>query len=118
MTTPERIRRRQRRESAFIAVLALALVFSSFWFDEQDDMQRECLYNYIESDSQTTAIRADLVMRESQSFRDVIRGAGTATSRQEFEAALNAAEAEWAMIDEKRAENKPVVFDPEVDCPQ
>lgn len=37
MTTPERLRRRQRLESLFIGILALALAASQFWDDYQEE---------------------------------------------------------------------------------
>src|ERR1044072_563649 len=43
MTTPERLRRRQRRETAGIAILAFGLVASTFYFKAQDNEQDECL---------------------------------------------------------------------------
>lgn len=117
MTTPERLRRRQRRESAGLAILAISLAASVVYFNGEDEAQRECLLSYIEADSETSKIRSDLVLEESKTFRQVIRGAGTATSREEFDAALAEAEASWRSIDRQRAANPVRVFDPQVDCP-
>ena len=72
MTTPERLRARQRRESAALAVLALALAGSVVWFEAQDRDQRECLLSYIEADSATSKIRSNLVVKESDATRDII----------------------------------------------
>lgn len=114
MTTPERLRRRQIRESIALAVLALLLAASVVWFEVQDRQQRECLFSYIETDSQTSAIRSSLVRQESEAFRRVIRDAGTATSRESFEAALDRAETSWERIDQEREENPVRRFTSEV----
>lgn len=116
MTTPERLRRRQRIETTLLAIMLIAGGLAAFAFDRRDDANEECFRNYIAATSETSQLRAKLVAEESQSFRQVIRDAGTATSRAEFDAALAEAEASWAAIDRMRERNPVRIFDPEVDC--
>lgn len=84
MTTPERLRRRQRRESAGIAILAIALVVVVIYFRGQDSAQEKCLRNYIESSSATSKVRANVVERESKVTRRVISKSLTAESRRDI----------------------------------
>lgn len=115
MTTPERLRRRQRRESIGIAILAVALTFGAFWFDEQDDMQRQCFYNFLEEDSQTTAVRSQLVSDESEATRRVILSVLSASTREEIIAERERYRATLERIDRMRKANPVEPFDPE-DC--
>lgn len=69
MTTPERLRRRQIRESIGIVLLAIGLVGAFLYFQGQADAQKRCLTNYISSNSETSAIRSDQVARESKATR-------------------------------------------------
>lgn len=84
MTTPERLRRRQRFESAGIAVLAIALVVVWVWFNGQTTAQQRCLTTYISINSKTTAIRADLLKRESKTTRAFLLDATEAKTRHQF----------------------------------
>lgn len=105
MTTPERLRRRQRRESAFIAVLAFALGVVVLVYRVQEGRDDRCFEAYLKSDSETSQLRSGLVERESQATRDVLRGSGEVTTREEFEALLAAYDAELRAIDAERKDN-------------
>ena len=84
MTTPERLRRRQRLESAGIAVLALMLVLAAVWFNGQTSAQQRCLSTYISINSKTTAVRARLLAEESRTTRSFLLDATEAKSRAQF----------------------------------
>lgn len=105
MTTPERLRRRQRIESLFIAVLAACLVAAFLYFQGQASAQQQCLSTYISVNSETSAIRSKLVERESKTTRAFLLDATAAKSREEF-AKTRAQYARRLMaIDQARDEN-------------
>lgn len=112
MTTPERLRRRQRRESAFIAVLAFALCASVVYFDHLDENRSECLSSFIESDNDTSTVRSGLVEAESKATRKVIKAALSAESREGLLAARDEYIASLARIDMGRENNPVERFDP------
>lgn len=114
MTTPERLRRRQRRESAFIAILAAGLCASVIYFNDLDDDRAKCLSSFIESDNDTSAIRSKLVVRESDATREIIREALTAKSREDILRARDEYFADLATIDLLRTQNPVEKFDPSV----
>lgn len=116
MTTPERLRRRQYIVEGLVSALLVSMGLSAIWIDARDDADDECFRNYIATTSETSALRSKLVAAESQSFREVIRDAGAATTRAQFEAALERAETAWRSIDREREQNPVRVFDPEVNC--
>lgn len=90
MTTPERLRRRQRRESAGIVLLAIGLVGASIYFNGQDDAQRRCISTYISVQSETNTIRANILERESVATRRAIRDGLSAQTREDVDAAKRA----------------------------
>lgn len=113
MTTPDRIRRRQRREAWFIAGLAFALVLGWFYFRDRTEQTVSCIVSYAETQADTSLIRSGLVERESQATRDVIRGARRATTRREFEDVIDAYERRLHRIDRARERNPLPGFDVE-----
>lgn len=115
MTTPERLRRRQRRESAFIAILALALVLGWLYFKGQGDAQRACLSAFVSNTSETSAIRSRILERESDANRRVIRTALRANSRDDIKRARERYDRSLRAIDQARASN-PVKALPEGVC--
>jgi len=115
MTTPERLRRRQRRESAGIALLAVLLVAAFIYFQGQADAQKRCLTNYITANSATSQIRSELVERESKATRNLLLNGTAAQSREEFQAARQAYVRAIKQIDKARREN-PVRPFPEGVC--
>lgn len=112
MTTPERLRRRQRRLDAFIAVLAIGLCASVFYFDDLDDDRSACLSSFIESDNDTGKIRSGLVERESEATREIIRKALTAETREDILLARDHYFESLARIDLLREQNPVERFDP------
>lgn len=115
MTTPERLRRRQRRESAFIAVLAMLLCVAVVYFRGQDAAQDRCLSAFVETQNETQAIRSKLVERESAATRAVITAALNANGRRDVARAFRNYRVENRAIDRQREEN-PVRMFPEGIC--
>ena len=116
MTTPERLRRRQLRNDWFVAILCVALAASVIFFNWRDGNQSDCLARAFASSSETSQVRAKLVRQESRSFRRVIKDAGKARTREDFDDAIDAAKAKWGEIDAARDRNPVEPFDPETDC--
>lgn len=114
MTTPERIRTRQRKEMAMIAALFILMGVVAFVLDRRDDVYRTCLLDYIEVDSETGQIRSGLVADESQATRDIIRRVFAAETRAESFAAYNDYRESLEQIDKLRDENPVRTFNPEV----
>lgn len=76
MTTPERLRRRQRRESSFIALVGLAVLVSSLWLNSQDaaqqredQTQRECIARNFTDLSEALNARAELAKKDARASR-------------------------------------------------
>lgn len=115
MTTPERLRRRQRRESFFIGILALALVGGFLYFRAQDAQQDECLSGFIKNQTETSAVRSGLVEDESQATRAIIIGVFTAETRPQVQQAFEDYRSALGVIDKARKEN-PVKGFPEGLC--
>lgn len=111
MTTPERLRRRQRRESIGIAILAFGLVGSVAYFDRLDAAQERCISAFIKADNDTSAIRSQLVERESKATRTIIRTALSAESREDVIKAREAWLMSLAEIDLLRDQNPVEEFD-------
>lgn len=112
MTTPERLRRRQRLESLGIAILAVALVVASLWFngrqselDKQQLAQQKCLSTYISVNSETSAIRSRLVERESETTRRFLLDATNVKTREDFQRVRREYAASLRKIDKARADN-------------
>lgn len=84
MTTPERLRRRQRIESAMIAVLAVCLVAATLYFSARSDRQQACMRAFIDSSSDTQEIRAELNERESEATQRVIQTGLSVKSAEEL----------------------------------
>lgn len=105
MTTAERLRRRQIRESVGIGLLALALATAVVYFEGQDAAQERCMTAFIHADNETSTIRSTLVEDESNATRRVIRKALSAGSRQDIVAARLAYTRALKRIDAAREDN-------------
>ena len=65
MTTPERLRRRQRIEGSALIIIALLMLGQSWYFNAEDRDQRACIQqNFVEL-SRALDARADLTQRET-----------------------------------------------------
>jgi hypothetical protein len=115
VTTPERLRRRQRFESAGVATVAIGLVLSVIYFAGQDAAQERCLSTFVNTQTETSAIRSGLVERESRATRSVITNALGAQNRRDIVRAYARYDAALKRIDAVR-EAHPVVPFPEGLC--
>ena len=111
MTTPERLRARQRRESAFIALLAIALVVVVVMYRIREAADDRCFEAYIATQSETSKLRSQLVEQESLATRHIISGAFEIKTREEWEALHKQYVISLARIDRAREENPVPTFD-------
>lgn len=111
MTTPERLRRRQRIEAAFVALLAFALAGSWWYFRDRTDEVVTCVVQYAENQSETNLKRSQIVESESETTRQIIRRAFRAESERESFAAFEKWNERVKRIDRRRDRNPVVVFD-------
>jgi hypothetical protein len=69
VTTPERLRRRQQIEGAFLFVIGILLVVSTLWFNHQDEQQRACIGKNFTDLSASLEVRSAGVEAESRTNR-------------------------------------------------
>lgn len=105
MTTPERLRRRQIRNDWFIAILAVALFLGWVYFQRQDAQQDDCVNEYFAAQADTTKVRSQLVVDESQATRNFLTNATKARSKEEFGEQRAAYLRALRTIDRKREAN-------------
>lgn len=113
MVTPDRLRRRQRREALLIAVLAVALAGGWVYFRDRTETILECVVEYAETDSATDQARSYITERESEATREVIRAALRAERSSDIVSARNRYDARLERIDEAREANPVARFDVE-----
>lgn len=94
MTTPERFRRRQRIEGAFLIFIGLTIIISTAYFRSADTAQRACLADNFgalsttlnargelaRKDTKVNLIEADATRLESRANNDFYKEAFAATS--------------------------------------
>lgn len=110
MTTPERLRRRQRVEFAGLICLGLLVVFSTFTSDRRDDAQdvrfKECIVEVVSGIARNSDARAELNKRDTNSTTAVIlRVARAGGDGQKISAALADFETEQTEIAADRKRN-------------
>jgi hypothetical protein len=109
MTTPERLRRRQRIEGAFLIFIGLGLIVSTLWFRHQDAVQRSCLFNVIAKQNDVLSTRGEIAMRDSKANAQesaatralivtVFSGGGKDSALEAFAQA----QSQWTKVDAKR----------------
>lgn len=69
MTTPERLRRRQRREEILLIVLGLLVGATSIYFHGQDVNQRQCFADNFTQLSSSLSGRSDIAGREARAAK-------------------------------------------------
>lgn len=104
-----------RGREVVIGVVLLALAAYSLWLGIRLDRQRDCLQNYIETNSATSAVRSDQVEAESQTTRKVILAFVNReiTTDAAFDRLGIQYKGNLRKIDKKRADNPVVPFDPD-----
>lgn len=111
MTTPERLRRRQRIEGTFLLIIGVLWALSTLWFRYQDIEQRECLATNFGRFNDALTVRGELTEREAEAtrmesqaertlFADVFSSTTAAESRAAYAAYLDRLEE----VDALRAE--------------
>jgi hypothetical protein len=109
MTTPERLRRRQRREGVAVIVIGVLLIFQGWYFQNEDQDQRDCTREQIQQLVETLEKRGGLAQRESDNTASVLLTASEATNGDEVAEALQEYRVESAKIKAARAAN-PIEF--------
>lgn len=66
MTTPERLRRRERRNGYALIVLGIVIGLVSIYFHQQDAAQRRCISEQFSKLSTALTVRGDLAKREAR----------------------------------------------------
>lgn len=113
MTTPERLRRRQRIEGVFLVVIGVGTLLQFNYFHHQDQDQRDCLYDVIAAQNAALTARGDLAQQDSEInasesaatrglIVDVFASKSSEEARDSFEKAVK----QWAEVDDRRAEVK------------
>lgn len=109
MTTPERLRRRQRREEILLIVLGILVGLTAIYFHGEDVKQRECIAENTAALNTVLTKRGELAEQESaanqaesSTTRKLIIDAFASDSRQEAFAAFKKAQDGWAEIDKDR----------------
>ena len=129
MTTPERLRRRQRLESAGIAILCVFLVGSTLYSAREDQQQNECLTDQVTKLTDSLTFRTGLTQQDSALNQsadriqdEVILRVSEATTQAEANAAFETFRQSRTMIESERQriqeerENNPVPPFPTGSC--
>lgn len=129
MTTPERLRRRQRREEILLILLGIAIGIASIYFHSQDVKQRRCIASNTSELNSILTKRGELSEQEaavnkaeSTATRRLIIEVFASETREESFAAFQRAQRKWAQVDldrerlvRQRAQN-PIPDFPEGTC--
>lgn len=114
MTTPERLKRRQRIEGVALILLGVVTIAWAVQSDSRDDSQDACVQSFIQDQADTQQIRSGLVEQESEATRKVISSALSAGSRAEIEEARTEYSRSLQEIDQVRRENPVAELDPDL----
>ena len=109
MTTPERLRRRQRFESLGIAVLCLMLVGSTLYSAREDQQQNKCLTDQVTKLTDSLTFRTGLTQQDAALNQsadriqdEVILRVAEATTEAQADAAFDTFRESRAMIETER----------------
>lgn len=109
MTTPERLRRRQRIEGTLLVILGVIMLIQFNYFQGQDEKQRECLFQVVQSQNQVLSLRGELARQDSEinadesaATRGLIVAVFAAKGKDDALAAFADAQQQWNAIDERR----------------
>lgn len=113
MTTPERLRRRQRIEGVVLILLGVLMVLQSWHVQSNANDQRECLQGNFTALSEALDARGGLAAREGAATEAVIRAVSAADGDEAaLDEAFDAYEREQTAIDKVRADNPLPPFPP------
>lgn len=112
MTTPERLRRRQRIEGAVLIILAICMLIQAWYFHSRDVGQRNCVANQFHQLASVQRARAELVDQDSKSTDRVITSVAQAKSKSDVQVALSMFLATQKKITAERETHKIPPFPP------
>lgn len=112
MTTPERLRRRQRIEGT--ALLIVGILFSTFSYvnEKRDDAQEHCLTDQITKLTGAIEARGEINAANSQATKTVILGVATAAGSDDYAAVGEALRQYVTDIDEVEKSRRDTAIPP------
>jgi hypothetical protein len=113
VTTPEKLRRRQKRNAWAVGLLCLALVLTFAYFRHRAAEQDSCLSRFYANQTETSKIRARLATREFHATRHIIRGAFRADTEAEALDAFATYTDQLRKVDAGKLRHPLRVFDPD-----
>lgn len=105
MTTPERLRRRQRIEGGLIIAIGLLMLWQTWFFNERDAGQQECLQENFAALAESLDAREGLTSRESEATQRVIQDVSDSQDRATLTRAFNEFKKEQDAIEKVRKQN-------------
>lgn len=105
VTTPERLRRRQRIESFLVTVTIVLTVITGIYFNRQNQKQNECMAMQFHELSVTLNARADLTRREADAVAKVLITAANAKTGDQVAESLREYNKTRTQIAKERADN-------------
>ena len=115
MTTPERLRARQRRETILVVVAILLSCGTTVVSTQRDNDREKCVARAFQDLSQVLSTRGALAERDSQNVNHVLTVAANATESEELRTALDDYKRERAAINQAR-EDSPIPKFPTGKC--
>lgn len=115
MTTPERLRRRQRIETALVAVTMALAAASTVTSSHRNDEQDQCFADQFEKLSRSLTVRGDLNAQDSENLNTVVRTISAARTQDDVRAAFAHYLEQRRAIDHKR-EQTPIPPYPSGQC--
>lgn len=129
MTTPEKLRRRQRVEGAFLVFLALFTLGYGVWDSKQNERQDQCMADQFRQASEAQTVRAELAeeqtalgLKVDDNQDRLVRELAASQSREESLLALTKFQRTNARLNEDEAallekrKNTPIPEFPEGTC--
>lgn len=109
MTTPEKLRRRQRREGLALLFLGLAMTVTTFYDSNQRNQQKDdfqdCITSVVSDLTSSLTARQNISEPRAKSFSDLINAASQATTRAEYRKALDQYNATQARLNKVLKDN-------------
>jgi hypothetical protein len=105
MTTPERLRRRQRIEGTFLIIIGVLMLVQALYFQHQDNVQRRCIQDQFSKLAKSYTARANINERDSKAKTKVIMGVASAPDQATVTHALQDYVVEQQQIDKDREAN-------------
>lgn len=84
MTTPERLRRRQRIEGTALLTVGILFACATYVNEKRDDQQEKCLTDQIVKITTAIDARGQINAANTQATRDVILGVANSTATKNY----------------------------------